>query len=303
MNTFYHNLISQTLGIAVLAMVALSGGCKSQPYFTPDRLNRGLVVVLTGIEGRSVLNESIADGLDQGGVGWAIEIKDWTSDWGMFMSLRDEVRNREVAEEIAARIQRYQLAYPDRPVMLVGHSGGGGMAIYTVEKLGASRIQGVLLLNAAISKDYRLMRALRCCEQGIVNFYSPLDMIVRFGTLMAGTMDRRHTASAGSVGFEVPTTLPAEYDWVFQIGWTEEMIESFYIGNHLTSSSAAYVSKYVAPLVMAKVWNQKFVDYVKSGQGHAALRDAKWEDNLVTPETKTPYAPKGTLLPPVRPWK
>lgn len=278
------------IGGLLLALVFVSGGCTSQPYVTPDRLNRGLVVVLTGIEGRSVLNESIADGLDAGGVSWAIEIKDWTNRWGMFMSLRDEERNREMAAEIAERIYRYQLAYPERPVMLVGHSGGGGMAIYTAEKLVGSNIQGVLLLNAAISKDYRLMRALRRSDCGIVNYYSPLDMVVRLGTLVAGTMDSRYSESAGSVGFEVPTTLPPEYDSLYQIGWSQEMIESFYIGNHLTSSSADYIEKYVAPLVMASEWDQAYVDQVKAGKGQAALRSARWYHETVA-ENSAPKPP------------
>ncbi|MBT3278650.1 MAG: alpha/beta hydrolase [Phycisphaerales bacterium] len=297
----YSNLKSRMAVVAGLALVCVFGGCNRQPYISPDRLDRGLVVLLTGIEGRSLLNEAIAEGLDDGGVDWAIEIKDWTSLWGMLVSLRDEKRNREVAGEIAARIERYQAAYPDRPVMILGHSGGGGMAVYTAEKLTNGKVQGVLLLNGAISKDYRLMRALRKSEQGLVNFYSPLDMVVRFGTLFAGTMDSQHSESAGSVGFEVPTTLPKEYDTLYQIGWNQDMVDSFHIGNHFSSASTFYASKYIAPLILSSTWDKQFVDFVKTGQGRAALakqveeRIAQAEEERAA-EEKSP-GPIGEVLP------
>src|SRR5262245_16474055 len=41
---------------------------------TPERLERGLVVVLPGIEGECLINHSIARGLADGGFGGAIEI-------------------------------------------------------------------------------------------------------------------------------------------------------------------------------------------------------------------------------------
>ena len=71
--------------IGVAWMVGCSGKTSllvshDQPYVVSERLNRGLVIALPGIEGRSKLNEDICRGLDEGGVSWAIELYDWTSD-------------------------------------------------------------------------------------------------------------------------------------------------------------------------------------------------------------------------------
>ena len=61
--------------IAMLLGTLLAGGCATgkyigsgdQPYLTPERTERGWVLVFTGIEGRSGFNQGIADGLAKGG--------------------------------------------------------------------------------------------------------------------------------------------------------------------------------------------------------------------------------------------
>ena len=66
--------------LILLAGLAAGAGCaRSQPFVTPQRLDRGLVMVLSGIEGQSRLNEDICRGLNDGGVNWAIELVDWTA--------------------------------------------------------------------------------------------------------------------------------------------------------------------------------------------------------------------------------
>ena len=111
-------------------------GCsRPQPYLSWSRLDRGLVIVLPGIEGRSPLNEAVCEGLVDGGVNWGIELCDWTTSvpMGYLINLRDQERNRNQAEEIAAKIVRYKMAHPERPVVLVGQSGGGAMAVWILQ--------------------------------------------------------------------------------------------------------------------------------------------------------------------------
>lgn len=242
-------------------------GCGSeQPFVTPDRLQRGLVVVLPGIEGRdSGLADSIARGLDQGGVNWAIEIEDWTSAWGPLYNLRAEDRNRLKAQQLSHRIRRYQLAYPDRPVVLVGQSGGGAIAVWTAEVLQPKQtIKGILLVNVALAQDYPLFKAFDHTELGIVSFYSPRDwMLLGVGTTVYGTMDGRHSVSAGMERFEIPVECPHAYDNLFQIGWTKEMTREGHPGLHMTSAAKDFVARYLAPLVLAKTWNTQGIEALK----------------------------------------
>ena len=199
------------------------GGCNSQPYRTAERLERGLVIVLTGIEGRSAINEDIMKGLDAGGVDWAIELYDWTAPLVPLYNLRAEAHNRQKAKVLARRIARYRWDYPRRAIVLIGQSGGGAMAIWTAEALlGGQEIDGIVLLAAALSPDYHLEFALERTKRGIVSFHSSRDwMFLGLGTIIYGTMDGEHTASAGQVGFALPEDKPSRqgYEKLFQVAW------------------------------------------------------------------------------------
>ncbi|MGC9453512.1 MAG: hypothetical protein ACP5HU_01485 [Phycisphaerae bacterium] len=259
--------VSVMLLVTVL-LTMLSGCGPSQPYVTSSRLERGLVIVLPGIEGRSILNEAICKGLDDGGVNAAIELYDWTAPLGPLYNLRAERRNREAAEEIAQRIVNYQMSYPHRPVLLVGQSGGGAMAVWTIEALPAgSRVEGAVLLSASLSPTYPLDTALERSRRGIVNFYSHRDwFLLGIGTTITGTMDGEHTSSAGRTGFIIPDYLarPACYRKLHQVPWNERMADTGHTGGHLTISAARFIATYVAPFVSKSNWSKAFVEEVLS---------------------------------------
>ena len=260
-------------GFVTLIMGALGGllfvGCaKPQPFVSDDRLHRGLVIVLPGIEGRGPLNEAVCRGLNDGGVNWAIELYDWTSMWGPLHSLRGESRNREKAFTIASRVIRYQNSHPGRPVVLVGQSGGGAMAAWAAEALPPGRmVDGVIMLAPALSPRYMLDWSLGNSRRGIINFYSPRDWIfLGFGTVVYGTMDGRHSESAGRIGFEVPSAggRPLCYRKLYQVAWQPKMAETGHSGLHLTSGGWRFVTAYVAPFVLAEAWNDELVASVLS---------------------------------------
>lgn len=262
-----YNLSLMRCVVFILVGVVLLGGCAAkQPYVTSDRLQRGLVLVLPGIEGRSYLNEDICKGLNAGGVNWAIEILDWTSNWGALYNLRAEEKNRREAQRIAGRIGRYKIAFPDMPVVLVGQSGGGAMAIWSAEAMNPGQaIAGIVLINPSISPQYQLHDALERTDNGIVLLYSPRDwMLLGVGTTVYGTMDGEHGFSAGYVGFEIPTDRPRIYRKLYQIGWTRSMAEAGHDGGHLSSGAARFVARYVAPLIRAEKWSKKLMARVKS---------------------------------------
>ena len=266
----------RNVSVVVLAALALTGcGYKSvfiNAYANDEARGKGLVIVLSGVEGRSPFNEAICDGLADGGVTWAIDLADWTTSAPMnfLVNLRDEPRNRLKAQEIADAIVRHHMAYPHSPVVLVGQSSGGGMAIWVAEALPPTeQVDGIITLAPSLSPGYSLDSALARCRRGIVNFYSERDwFLLGVGTTLSGTMDGMHTSSAGRVGFEPPPTGPSLTLYerkLFQIPWQPSMAETGYSGMHLTSGARVFVTAYVAPLVLAKTWDLSSIQAVASG--------------------------------------
>ncbi len=262
--------VFRTTILTVLFVGALAGCGDSQPWVTDSRLDKGLVMVLPGIEGRSPLNENICEGLAAGGVESAIRLEDWTFRMaGPLYNLRAEPRNRDKAAEIARHIDKYKYRYPDRPVVLVGQSGGAAMAAWIAESLPASvNIDGIIMLQPSLSPQYYLDWALKNTKRGIINFHSRRDwLFLGVGTTVTGTMDGEHESSAGRTGFDVPQVGRRRklYEKLYQVSWSQRMAEMGHTGGHLSSSAESFVSKYIAPLVRAKQWNDQILGEIIEG--------------------------------------
>ncbi len=245
---------------SALAAAMLCAGCSAVPQRTrtPERYDRGLVVVLPGIEGPSVWNRDLILGLDEGGVPYAIERFEWTSNLpGAFVvNLTDLERNRHVAGILAERILAYRALHPGRPVHLVGHSGGAGIAVLSLEALPPGRqIDMAILLAPALSPDYDLTAALLRCRAGVVNFHSPLDAgLLVVGTSILGPIDRRPGAAAGCVGFSPPDGLTdLERDLyrarLRQVEWTPALAQFGANGGHVGWTTVQFAKEYLAPLI------------------------------------------------------
>lgn len=261
-------------------------GCSISELDTVERLERGLVIVLPGIEGRSIWNVNIARGLDDGGVDHGIEIFDWGTavPFGMLINLTDQDRNCRVAKALDDRILEYQDRHPGRPVQLVGHSGGAGIAIMAVEQLPRERqIASMVLLGAAVSPQHDLRQALRRTDHGIYNYFSDRDIgLLKVGTSLFGTMDRRFGASAGALGFVRPRFLReadnALYDKLHQIRWRPVMRVHGNAGGHADWTNRRFVRRYLAPVIVDTSSKWKIVDRNRpgrSGRGSLASRGSE----------------------------
>ncbi|HOB73107.1 MAG TPA: alpha/beta fold hydrolase [Phycisphaerae bacterium] len=244
--------------IGGMCLILLLTGCGTVTRIeTPQRLQQGYVLVLPGIEGKSYLNTSVAKGLEDGQVPYAIEVYDWTAGSVVLfpITLRDLERNQREARHLASKIMAYQQAYPGRPVHIVGHSGGGGLAILVLEALPPDRqITSAILLAPAIAPDYDLRPALRRTRAGIWNFYSPYDVgFLKAGTLIMGTIDGKHTTAAGQKGFRIPPSLDREgqtlYSRLHQQAYSSRMASSGHLGNHIGWAHRRFVAEWLAPLI------------------------------------------------------
>lgn len=221
-----------------------------------ERLQQGLVLVLTGIEGRSFLNVSLLAGLIDAGVRSAVEIVDWTTGNKLLflLHLRGWTRNTRVAQQLADRIVRYQDEFPGRPVWIVGHSGGGGMSLLTARSLPKDRkVTGIILLATASSPRVDLRPSLENVETAVWNYYSWFDLFfLWFGTSVLGTFNGDHCPAAGAVGFQGSQAEEAALDGkLIQIPWNWRMMGQFNLGEHFGCVHRVFVAEEVAPRIVA----------------------------------------------------
>ena len=126
--------------LMLLLFAAVLAGCGEDTaiYVTDARKANGLVIILPGIEGESEMNHGIREGLMDGGVEYALVIRPWgvpLPGLGMVVNQTNFLGNRLAGMGVAKTIAEYQDAHPGRPVYIVGHSGGGGVAVFTAEAL------------------------------------------------------------------------------------------------------------------------------------------------------------------------
>jgi hypothetical protein len=237
---------------------ASQAGSATQPYLTPERLARGYTLVVVGVNGDNILSAGLAPGLVEGGYPGAVEVVDWTTGfWPLFVyHLRAGTRHREAAKQIADKIVDYQTRYPGREVNLVGFSAGAVVAVKGVEALPAGRhVDRVVLLAGAISPWYDLRTALTRARVGVWSYYQPQDVVALWaGTLVAGTADGTHFASAGAVGFwprpEFDDSDRELYRTkLVQAAYRPEMITAGNLGGHFQCVGRKFVAEWIAPLL------------------------------------------------------
>lgn len=215
-------------------------------------------MVLPGIDGCTTVCDGVARGLDAGGINSALEIHDWRSFrcWNPF-HLATARKNLAAAAKISDRIVEYQVRYPNRPVHLIGHSAGAGMALFVMQQLPSGvTIDSAILLAAAVSRDFGVHDLTSRTRSGIWNFWSRGDMLtVGLGTLIFGTMDRRHAASAGAFGFRKTSALQKSSGMLHDVGYAYAMARCWNFGGHFGCTNSAFISRYIAPIVTGRVQN------------------------------------------------
>lgn len=233
----------------------------------PERLDRGLVLILPGIEGRSFLNIAVMQGLLDAAVPYALDIIDWTTGNKLLFlyHLRARKRNEREAQRLAERIVQYRRDYPGRPVWILGHSGGGGMALLVARSLPADvSLTGVILLAAAVSRRFDLQPALDRVERGIWSFYSWGDwLFVGIGTMLFGTIDGPHGPAAGMLGFTSDAAQARAHGKLshegqsapvfVQRGHSAAMIRQFHLGGHFGCVHRVFIAETIGPLLHADI--------------------------------------------------
>jgi hypothetical protein len=213
----------------------------------------GLVIVVGGIGGVDIVGPSLRWVLAHVGVEYEVRNFVWTHGTGkLLQDLQDAPHTILKAEELAETIRRAKAECPQRPIYLIGKSGGAGLSLLAAEQLPPETLERIILLNAAVTTRYDLRPALRATRAELVSFYSPGDwLVLGLGTRQFGTIDRVHSASAGLCGFAKPNDLPPEdrvlYQRLVQVPWTPGMLCEGYGGGHIGTSFPSFLEKEVMP--------------------------------------------------------
>lgn len=239
--------------IAVIALPLVLVGLPAcqDPARRPDV---GLIYMLPGIEGGEWSMSFARNAFRDAGVVSDIRMFDWKRPLRPLSNLLDYEGNLERAREVAADIATYHAENPDGTIDIVGYSGGGGLAVMVAEALPAGfPLRNVILVQAAVSEDYDLTKALRRIDGHLINLHCDSDwFVLGVGTNVFGTMDRRNATSAGKSGFIIERAVPdpAQRRKLLQRPWDWEMLRVGHIGDHFSIITYGWNKRYVAPYLL-----------------------------------------------------
>jgi len=246
------NKMSACFVVMPFILLSSLAGCFQPEPITQVQLERGKIVMLPGVESGAWQFEKTHKGLRAAGIDRAIEVIEWgLRPFGSLPNLVDLPANQQRARCVADRIAKYHENYPDKPITLIGYSGGGGLAVLTAEALADEvMLDRLILLAPALSPEYDLSKALSKCRNGCVHFYSNNDWwTLGVGTSLFGTIDRKQTDSAGYVGFKNAKGDILNHGRLTQIAWKPEWIVLGHRGGHTGWLAKDWAQKTLAPQI------------------------------------------------------
>jgi hypothetical protein len=206
--------------------------------------SRPFLLHLPGIGGHMLIDDRMTAGLIEGGLNVELEIYDWTDNDSGLPALGNYTRNQVQAARIAERLTAVYRADPQRRIILTSHSGGGGLAVWALEKSPDDvKIDTLLLLAPALSPKYDLSKALKHVTGKAYAFTSTLDPINGWGTKGFGTI--------GNVGFQMPAGADLkQYDKLIQFPYNAAWTRLGNDGDHIGTMSRTFGRVILAPLLL-----------------------------------------------------
>ncbi len=254
---------SLRIHIAVLALLALVGGCQTTSKDREARIPHGYIYYCDGAGGGGMMKWSggLRQGLRDGGYPGTGEIFGWNTGLGVLAD-QDASANykRGKARKMAQEAVAYSRKYPGAPVTFFGLSAGTSVVVYGLEAMPSDvPVTDVVLCGASISSTYDLTRALRNLSGKMYVFTSENDAVLGFLVPMSGTADRASgsVAAAGLRGFRMPYSASADtrrlYAKVVTIPWRPEYSKLGYSGGHTGALSSRFVAAHIAPRLTKQV--------------------------------------------------
>jgi hypothetical protein len=210
---------------------------------------------LPGVSGDTFVDHLFLSALKDGGFNAETRSYDWPARRSALTALIADDLHRRAAARVATILTARHRAHPDQPLYLTCESGGAGPAVWALELLPEDvRVEAAVLLAPALSPRYDLTRALRHVRREMLVFPSRGDLLVLgAGTTLLGTVDGRHEAAAGMLGFRAPPTADAaQYLKLHQIPYDPRWLFDYaHTGGHIDALNPLFASTYLAPLLAA----------------------------------------------------
>src|SRR5688500_4134710 len=245
-------LVVVTILLAVGAAGLRSGGAAPATAPTTSAVQNVFILHLPGIGGLMRIDRLLTGGLKSGGIGGDVKIYDWTAGNAGLAALGAAERNGQEAAKIARMIEERVRANPGERVIVTGHSGGSGLAVWALESLPDDvQIDTLVMIAPALSPGYDLSRALRHVKGRAYSFNSEHDPVLGPGTRTFGTIDRIMTNAAGRVGFVRPAGADEQqYAKLVQIPYDRGFMVFGNIGDHIGAMMPRFAAKVIAPLLL-----------------------------------------------------
>src|SRR5262245_44425442 len=130
----------------LLAIVLLPFGESSVLRAAPPE-RAGVVFVAAGVGGFDMTPFTIKAALAAAGLAYEVREFFWTHGKGHFFRDLQDIRHLlDKARVLAEQILRVKEERPDRPIYLLGRSGGAGLALAAAELLPAGTLERIILL-------------------------------------------------------------------------------------------------------------------------------------------------------------
>lgn len=229
--------------------------CYGEPPELENGQGRGLVLAADGCGGLDLCAVGLRYVMGALAVPRSVRIVRWGHGFGRwYKDLSDASHLDAQAALLAHEVEAFRSGHPGEPVYLVGKSGGTAVVVKALERLAEGTVEAAVLLSSALSPEYDLTRALQAVRGEITAFWSPFDVFVLgAGTFLFGTIDRKHSVSAGLVRFRPPSApdpaQAAAYAKLRQIRWRPAMAPTGYLGGHIGPDCPAFLREYVVPLL------------------------------------------------------
>ncbi|MCG3125884.1 MAG: hypothetical protein CHACPFDD_00711 [Phycisphaerae bacterium] len=203
----------------------------------------GCVLIFPGVINTHTQLANLAELIEDRYPTLGAQVVPWGPAFDSLGNLLAHERNRRTAERFAEAIAAYRAEHPLANIDVVGLSGGGGMAIFTLEALPRDvQVDRLILLAPAVSHEYGLDAALSHVREFAVSFASRCDGTLGVGTRVFGNMDGATSGSAGHEGFR------KEDRRLVQVFWSDDMVRYGHYGTHHEYVVTRWLRQYVLPL-------------------------------------------------------
>jgi hypothetical protein len=209
-----------------------------------------VVIHVVGWNGPTNGDRDLLVALREAGVTSELRTYDWTNGHRSLMALWHAQHSSKPAKQLAAYLQ--ELKSDQKRIDLIADSSGCGVVLDALAQLPADvKVRAVVLSSPAVSSGYDLRPALASVEKGIYSFNSDRDWIILgIGTRIFGTVDGRHTAGAGKVGFRIDPLDPA-YGKLHQISYDAAWKQTYgHTGQHTHALLPTFAKAKLAPLLL-----------------------------------------------------